>query len=1023
MALTIEWRKRVDHWVKILPSFFYRQLGTVALEGFETLEQLTPQVAAKGSFRSMPVGAQWGQKWAYGWFRCRMALPAIARGQRMVFKAAPGGETLVFVNGVAAGAFDKWHKEITLARRARGGEKFSILMESYAGHGPRVEGNGPVPYGVETIPEVRSAQQQVGPSSFGVWEEDLYQLWLDVTVLLKLRDVLPADSLRVQEIDKGLRDFSVVFDPERPLDEMRAASHRARALLRPLLACRNGSTAPELYCFGHSHIDVAWLWPLQETERKCGRTFSSQLRLMEEYPEYKFLQSQPHLYRMVRERYPEIYRRMKQAVRRGRVIAEGGMWVEADTNISGGEALIRQFLHGLKFFEEELGASCEMLWLPDVFGYSGALPQIMQGCGIRHFSTQKIFWNYNGGDMFPYNTFWWEGIDGSRVLSHFHNDYNSQTTPADLADRWNNRVQKDGISTRLMPFGWGDGGGGATRDHLEFLRRERDLEGLPCTRMAAPAEYFHRQERDAAHLPSYVGELYFQCHRGTYTSQARTKRGNRKCEVALRDAEMWAVAARALKGRAYPAKMMDKAWKGLLLNQFHDIIPGSSIHRVYEEAEALYRQVEADAAAVSSTARKALVKADADCVTVFNTLSWPRRVQVALPKGAKSACDEAGKPLPVQVSGKAALAAVVVPSCGWTTVHAGRARCEASGSVKVSSAGLENNRLRVKLNDRGELTSVFDKDAGCELLKGPSNLFQMFKDVPTAFDAWDLDSTYQAAPVSLPGKAVVTVELDGPLLGSVRVERKLHQSRMVQSIRLAHDSRRIDFVTEIDWQERHKVLKVGFATGIHAAEALHEIQFGHLPRPNHTSRPFDGDRFEVPMHRWSALVESGRGCAVLNDCKYGGHVTGGSIHLTLLRSPMAPDMTADLGRQSMTYSFYAWNGDFANSDLVREGYELNMPATVLPGWGGAASLLEISCPDVILESMKPAEDGSGDVVLRLYESKRNRVACKVTCHLPVTSAWVTDMREQQAKPLKVAKSGMALTFRPFEIKTIRLRLA
>jgi alpha-mannosidase len=352
----------------------------------------------------------------------------------------------------------------------------------------------------------------------------------------------------VARIDEALRRFTLVVDLELPPAELPAAIKKGRACLREALACRNGSTTPEMYCFGHSHIDVAWLWPLAETERKCARTFSTQLGLMAEYPEYRFLQSQPHLYRMVKQHYPDLYRRIQKAIAGGQWKVEGGMWVEADTNISGGEALIRQFVHGKRFCEDEFGVDCELLWLPDVFGYSGAMPQIMKGCGIKYFSTQKIFWTYNGGDIFPYNTFYWQGIDGTKLLSHFHNDYNARTDPRDVIGRWKERVQKDGIDARLYPFGFGDGGGGPTRKHLEFLRREQDLEGVPKTKQADPIQFFRDEEKKAVPLPVYVGELYFQAHRGTYTSQAKTKKGNRKSEIALREAEMWGAAACALAG-------------------------------------------------------------------------------------------------------------------------------------------------------------------------------------------------------------------------------------------------------------------------------------------------------------------------------------------------------------------------------------------------------------------------------------------------------------------------------------------
>ncbi|MBN1640471.1 MAG: alpha-mannosidase, partial [Anaerolineae bacterium] len=639
--------------------------------------------------------------------------------------------------------------------------------------------------------------------------------------------------------------------------------------------------------------------------------------------------------------------------------------------------------------------------------------------GIKYFSTQKIFWAYNGGDPFPYNTFWWEGIDGSEILVHLHNDYNSRMNPASVIQRWVERVQKDGFSTRLMPFGWGDGGGGPTRNHLEFARRQADLEGAPKVVIASPIDYFVDQERKPV-TNRYVGELYFQAHRGTYTSQARTKRGNRKSEIALREAEMWAVAATALKGFAIPAHTMDAAWKLVLLNQFHDIIPGSSIERVYEEAEADYAKVIETAQGVTADAAAALTD-DTQALTVFNSLSWPRKALVPLPEGMAGAADGAGNALPVQAIDGATWAEVDLPSCGWTTLQAGLSP-EAVNVFQVTERLLENDLLRVELNGTGEITRIYDKQAGRELAAGVCNQLKMYKDVPTGWDAWDLDSMYEETPVALEGGACVEVLSAGPLVAKLRVTRTIHNSTLTQVISLRRGSRRVDFHTVLDWQERHKLLKVNFAVNVHAHEAVHEIQFGHLRRPNHMSRPFDADRFEVSMHKWTALMEEGRGCAVLNDCKYGVNVLGNSINLTLLKSALAPDMHADLGRQEFTYAFYAWNGSFADSDLVHEGYDLNVPAVSAPGSAGEASLFAVDAPNVIIETVKPAEDGSGDIVLRLYESKRTTTACALRTVLPVVAAAETDMLENHQVDLSLDGGSIALAFRPFEIKTVRLSL-
>ncbi len=1028
MALNSEWRAKIEQWRDAIARMTYVPLAPATFTGFRTHDQLTPGQAMKRRFAPMPAGLRWGAKWEYAWLRARVTLPAAAAGKRIVFRCGesrsftvnPGGEGRFIVNGREAGACDWAHPEVLLAARGVPGKTYDILIEMYAGHGRTDAGGGPLLDDVLSIPEPPATQQVVPAASFGIWEEDAFQAFLDLQALFEVRDHVDPESLRVAKIDEALQNFCVAFDPELPAAERIAALRGARAILKPALACRNGSTMPEFYCFGHSHIDVAWLWPLAETERKCARTFGAQLALMEQYPEYRFFQSQPHLYRMTQRLYPELYKRIKAAAGRGQWIADGGMWVECDTNLAGGEAMIRQFLHGKRFFKEEFGVISELMWLPDVFGYSGALPQIMAGCGIKYFSTQKICWNYNSELPMKVQTFWWEGIDGTRVLSHLHQDYNSLLNPGTMIKRWKERFQKDGLDARMVPFGWGDGGGGATRQHLEFLRREHDLEGVPRCRIAGPVEYLRDERKKKANLPVFVGELYFQAHRGTYTSQARTKRGNRKAEYALRDLELWGAAAEALARKPYPLAQADEWWKGVLLNQFHDILPGSSIHRVYEEAEALFNQVIRETEQETEAAQHALVREDKQAITAFNSLSWDRRALVPLPKSFAGA-ETDGQSLPVQTIGGVRYAETVVPSCGWLTIRQAPVEKSAAAS-RLPANVLENDKIRAVWNDRGEIASLIDKETGSELAAAPMNRFRLFKDVPRAYDAWDVDSNYERFEVAADGKAAIESIASGPLVSVIRITRTISRSTITQEVWLRRGSRRLDFKTVVNWQEKHRLLKVAFPTAIHSNEAIHEIQFGHIKRPGHRSLPFDADRFEVCNHKWTALEESNRGVAVLNDCKYGVNVIGGSIQLTLLRAPKAPDMTADLGLQEFTYSFHAWNGPFFASDVVREAYDLNIPVTTHPGDGGRESLFRVDAPNVVVETVKPAEDGSGDVVVRLYEAKHAATPCVLSTPLPVRSAQLTDMLENRVKPLRINKDGLRLTFKPFEIVTVRLAL-
>ena len=919
MSLDAEWRDRLDVWMTELARQVDRRVGAVEFEGFTTNEQLGADQAAGRRFAPMPPGAAWGGKWEYGWFRARVSAPPEAEGRELWLDLAAWPEGLVFVDGAAAGACDARHSHVLLGR-ASAGPTWDVLMECYGGHGPRVASVGPAPAGRVTVPEPPATQQVVGATHQVVRDEAAFALLMDVRCLLSLRDALEPTSLRAAEIDRGLKDFTLLVDFEAEPADLAAGLAAARDRLAPLLAMGNGPTVPEFFGFGHAHLDVAWLWPLAETERKCARTVANQLALLDRYPTYRFQQSQPHLYRMLQRSYPALFERVRRAVRAGRIIADGATWIEPDTNVSGGEALVRQFLHGRRYFVEELGVEPKVLWLPDVFGYSGALPQILRGCGIRHFSTAKLFWVYHGGAEFPYDTFTWEGIDGSEVLVHLHRNYSAPVHAQELAARWRQRLQDEGVSTRLFPFGHGDGGGGPTREHLEQAGRLRDLEGAPKLRMGSAAEFFEDLERRGRADARYVGELYYPNHRGTYTSQARTKRGNRKGEIALREAETWATAAAVLAGFDFEPRALDEPWQQLLLNQFHDILPGSSIARVYEEAEAGYERVQAAAEDVTAAATAALVEdAGAPAATVFNSLSWPRRALVALPDDWPAAADASGEALAMQEIAGRRFAEAAVPSCGWTTLE--RAEAPAAGwahGVRADGRVLENERLRVELDERGRAASIWDKEADRELLAGPGNDVRMFKDVPSKYDAWDIDRMYRRSPAGLETAAQVDVLTAGPLAGVLRVRRR--------------------------------------------------------------------------------------------------------IGLTLLRAPMAPAMHADRGEQRFTYAFYAWNGSFADCRLVREAYELNVPVRTAAGGGGERSLLAVDAPNVVVEAVKPAEDGSGDVVVRLYEAKRTATRCALTTSLPIVAAERTDMLERTQGELPCDGGRVELALRPLEIATVRLRL-
>lgn len=1065
-----EWNKRIDIWMEELKAHLYEELGTVEFEGFITKDRLTYEEAMKQPFVPMKAGTPWGGKWEYGWFRTTIVVPKEAQGKILYFYPKPGGENLAWVNGKVACAVDLQHKEIKLTDSAVAGEQYTIVLESYAGHGPRLENGGPYPPERVPVPEPPKYQVAVGVSSFGIWHHDAFELLMDAFTLYDLWKALDPQSLRYAKIKEGLIEFTKIVDYELPRAERHATFVKARQVLKPLLACVNGSTAPEFTIFGQSHLDLAWKWPWEDTRRKCGRTYSNQLTLADEYPDYKFLACEPVILKCIKEEYPELYTRIKDKVKKGQFIPEGGVWVEPDTNIPSGESLIRQFVWAKRWFKKEFNYDTKMVWLPDCFGFTGQLPQIMIGTGMKYFTTQKIARALKGHDVFPYNIFWWEGIDGTSILTHFFKKNNSRYEPQLLIERWNkDRVQQENIDTFLFPFGYGDGGGGPTREMLEVVERTKDLEGMPRTVMQSPIAFFEDLEKRSNIRNRYVGEIYLAWHRGAYTAQAKTKKGNRKSEVALRDLELWGSLAHIHGNEAsYPYGEINDMWEKLLFNQFHDILAGTSITRVHDEAEKDFDIIikhsnELIGRAIETIANHYHQEKEVDRITVFNSLSWERNSLIKLPKMMNSARDSSNRNMEVQKLGNDYYAMTKVPACGFTTIYpyydeAGDENAEVDQSINkiiVTENILENQLLRIRLNEAGEITSIYDKEANIEYAQGLCNRFSMYQDINVDYDAWELSNFYDELPVELNKDSKVEVISKGKLFGTIRVTKKLNNSLLVQDITIYSGSRRVDFKTRVDWQETHKLLKVEFPVNVFTDEAIEEIQFGYVKRPTHRSRQYDKDRFEVCNHRYTALTEHTRCFAVLNDCKYGVSTTGNSIELSLLKAPVIPDMYADKGLQEFTYSIYAAPCSFYDSDIIRQGYELNMPVVSYERISAETnttdrfsvdridglldlkdrnsftcinenSFIEISNPGIILETVKMADDGSGDLILRLYEAKKSHASCQLRLDYPINSIWEVNMLEELDTGNKLVTEEVDngkivnLNFHPFEIKTLRI---
>ena len=1036
MKLGRQWDERLKIWDEAFERNLYTSLGEVALSGFATKEELSLEEAMVRDFQPFPQGTQWGRKWEYGWFRASVTMPAEAEGKRILLHLAPGPEMLVYVNGGEAGSIDSRHAMVELTPSAVPGERFEIYAECYAGHGPREEGAGIWRRGDVPVPEPPCFQCRVGRSHFGIHHEEMFAAYADYHTLYELWKALPDTELRAMKIGEALQRFTCIadFEAEEP-----ARSHSVREavkVLRPLLEKRNGDTAPEFTVFGQSHLDLAWLWPLEETRRKAARTYSNQLALMKRYPDYKFLLCSPTVLEYLREYYPGLFEQVKERVRTGQFIPEGAVYVESDTNLPGGESLIRQFVLGKRWFLETFGVDSRIAWLPDTFGFSGALPQIMKGCRVPYFTTQKLLRCDPECQQFPYNVFWWEGIDGSRILSYIYKKNNAVFQAGALRERWEkDRNQKQEIDTFLFPFGYGDGGGGPTELMVETAARCRDLEGVPRCTMESPAAFFDRLD-PAAVRNVYYGELYLAWHRGTYTAQAGIKRGVRKAEYALREAEYLAGLVRlagprdemcgeaagndsragaeracAPDGEDRVLRRLRKLWELLLVQEFHDILPGTSIERVNREAVEALERVERESRELSAELLGRLAGGRA----LFNSLSWERRAWgLRLPACGYVRLEEAPGP----------------EACG---LGDGRAKLRESQEIRGESITFENAFYTARLDGQGRITSLIS--GGYEYAKEPLNQWRLYRDVNVDYDAWELGRMYEETPEKLSDRCTCRVQTRGDGSMTAVVERQEAYFTARQRIRFRTDSPRIDFETEIDWREWHRILKADFPTTVYTKEVLEEIQFGYMRRPTHKSRQYEQDLYETCHHKYAVLTDGENGFALLNDCKYGLSAQDSRLSLTLLRAPVMPDMTADRKVQRFTYSIMPFSGPFTHSRVTEEAYECNVEITAW-GLGGETgeeilrgarkeaefSFFRLEGGHVILETCKPAFDRKDAVVLRLYETKG--CAGETVLFVPdrVKRVFACNMLEESGEELALSEGKLRLRFGSFEIRTLLLEI-
>lgn len=1006
--------RRVEVTYDELKQYFVTDHAALEITVAKLPPHARPTFAQKPTTGYEPIreGQEWGSSWSTAWFRLKGQVPAAWAGKEVVLWAEINGEGLVYdaagkaLQGITSGSvFGPWTSRpfMPLFKTARGGEAVDLWLEGAANHlfgvaevgDPTLQNGKPL---VCTVVQLRLC----------AIDRTVWGLRHDMEILLDLYRTLPEASVRRARILRALTLACEVLGRDG------AAFAAAREQLKEVLAKPANASDLKVCAVGHAHIDTAWLWPLGESVRKTARTYASQLKLIEDYPGYVFGASAAQHYAWMKESYPDIYARVKAAVKAGTWEVQGGMWVEADCNITGGESLVRQFVHGKNFFKDEFGVDVDNLWIPDVFGYSASLPQMMAKCGITTFLTQKISWNQF--NEFPFNTFWWQGIDGSKVLTHFppENNYNGEVLPSWLIKAQERFKEKDIVDGLMSLFGIGDGGGGPRPEHLERGARLKDLEGCPPVRYGTAREFFGELRGKQDLLKTWVGELYLELHRGTLTTQAYVKKCNRKLEHRLRELEMlW---SSQLPG--YPLAAFDAIWKEVLTLQFHDIIPGSSIRKVYEETNAAHDRLLAACDGLQADFAKALPAA-AGSVALFNSLSTAYVGAVVLPASfaGKTAVAADGTAIPTQVEDGATVARVSIPAQAWLTLKPGAAQ---AAKPAANALVLENELVRYAFASDGTVISAVDKQLGAELLSAPGNRVTLYHDRPNFWDAWDIDKFYKEERIADVAFAVEALG-SGPVRSRLRLSGKIGSSTITQIVSLEPGSRRLDFRTEVDWRESHRMLRVSFPAAVHAERAACEIQYGHLFRATHQNTSWDMAKFEVPAHRWVDISAADRGVALLNDCKYGYSVHGNVLDLNLLRSPTSPDPTADIGRHTFTYSLLAHAGDLHAGGVIAEAGLLNQPPVAFADRAAPAAPAPVAISGdqgVELAVVKRAEK-SAQIVIRLAETRGRHSTATVRLAKPGKLV-ACDIMEWNDGPATQPGSEHQVSLAPFEIRTLKV---
>ncbi|MEU4330133.1 alpha-mannosidase [Nonomuraea dietziae] len=944
------------------------------------------------------VGDRWGAPWGTSWFTVTGTVPAQWAGRSVEAvldlgfdENMPGFqcEGLVYrPDGTPVKGLNPRNQWIRVGAPVEGGEEVRLHIE--AASNPVILDYHPfVPTKLGdketagTEPQYRLARMDLA-----IFDETVWQLVIDLEVVGELMAELPVDGARRWELLRAVERALDAID----LQDVNGTAAAGRAELAGVLATPAAPSAHRISAVGHAHIDSAWLWPLRETVRKVARTTSNMTALLEDEPDFVFAMSQAQQWAWVKEHRPEVWARVVKAVAEGRFVPTGGMWVESDTNMPGSEAMARQFVHGKRFFLDEFGIENDEVWLPDTFGFAAGLPQIIKAAGSKRLLTQKISWSQV--NTFPHHTFLWEGIDGTRIFTHFPpvDTYNCSMKGSEIAHAARNFKDKGVARHSLAPTGWGDGGGGTTREMVAKAARLRDLEGSATVTWETPADFFAKAEADYPNPPVWVGELYLELHRATLTSQAKTKQGNRRSESLLREAELWAATAAVRAGHPYPYEQLDRIWKTVLLHQFHDILPGSSIAWVHREAEKTYTAVAAELNDIIDAAQRALAGNPGSGELVFNAAPHARN---GVPAGGA--------------------AAVAAPAL------AAELRTRDEGGYV-----LDDGLLRVEIDGRGLVVSAYDLRAQRETVAPgqAANLLQIHPDFPNMWDAWDVDQFYRNTVTDLVEAAEVA---PGEEPGSVRVVRSFGASRVTQLLTVK--AGRLDIRTEVDWHETEKFLKLAFPLDVHADRYASESQYGHAYRATHTNTSWEAAKFEACNHKFVHVEEPGWGVALVTDSTYGHDVTRAvrasdsgtttTLRVSLLRAPRFPDPETDQGVHRFRHALVP---GATIGDAVREGWFINLPERRVPGGAAIAPLVTLDDDAVVVTAVKLADDGSGDVVVRFHESRGGRARARLSTGFAATGVAVTDLLERPLADVaapELTDGSVVVSLRPFELVTLR----